>query len=131
MPVDLYSMKRARLKAVQGQETVNQVEHIRQAGAKLVMDGVLVPGDVVAADTSAAGVLVKAGSICRIQVTADTYVAFGPDSIAAVTSSTTPALKLVGVAGRDGVYMVVATDDFIRSSAALTRLEVLGLTDTP
>lgn len=132
MAIDLYALKRNRLKAIQGQETVPQVEHIHQAGAKLVMSDVIVPGDVITTDTSAAGVLVKVGSICRIQVTSDTYVAFGPsDTMAAVTSATTPGLKLVGVAGRDGVYLVVATDDFIRTSAAVTRLEVLGLTDTP
>ncbi len=129
MTTDLYKVKRNRLKTIQGQETVNQIEHMKSAGAKLVMSGILVPGRVSTADTTAAGVLVRAGSVCRIQTSGDTYVAFGAaDTMAAVTASTSPGLKLVGA----GVFLVVATDDFIRTDIALTRLEILDPeTDNP
>lgn len=129
MTTDLYKVKRNRLKTIQGQETIHQVEHMKSAGAKLIMGGVLIPGQVITTDASAAPVLVKAGSVCRIEVSAATYVTFYPDTTgAAVDATTTPGLKL----GTAGVYLVVATDDYIRSSVALTRLEVIGPeTDNP
>lgn len=124
MADDLNKMKRNRLHSIRGQETINQVEHVTDAGAKLMMGGVLVAGDVITDDVSAAGVKVYSGSICRIEVSATTYVAFGADpSMGAVSVTTTPALKL----STAGVYLVVATDDFIRASAAFTRMEVISL----
>jgi hypothetical protein len=125
--MDLEKIKRARLTQLRGQETVNQVEHIDSAGAKLVMGGVLVAGDVMTADPSAAPVKVLAGSILRIQVSADTYVAFGDDPTAsplsgAISSSTSPAIKLPA-----GYHLVVATGDFVRMSAAPTRCEIIAI----
>jgi hypothetical protein len=118
--MDYQAIKRSRLKMIQGQETINQVEHLAPAGAKIVTSGVIVPGKVVATDTSAAPVLIGIGSILRIEVTADTYLAFGDETLAAVTVTTSPAIKL-----KPGITLVCATDDFVRTSAALTRLEVI------
>lgn len=115
------SLLKNRMKSVRGQEIINQIEHVDQAGARLVMGGVLVPGDVITADVSVASVLVGVGSILRIQVGADTYVAFGDDTLGAVSITTTPAIKLPA-----GYHLVVATDDFIRASASFTRLEVIS-----
>lgn len=104
-----------------GPNVINQDEHLDAANARKVTEGVIIPGDVKTDDASAAGVYVGKGNICRIEVTADTYVAFGADAIGAVDSSTSPASKL-----KSGISQVVATDDYIRSSAALTRLEVIA-----
>jgi len=112
--------KRRKLKKITGSETLNQIEHIEEAGARATIGPILAPGSVVTTDTSTVGVYVGAGSICRIQATADTYIAFGESNIAAVTSATSPAFKHPG-----GYILLNATDDFIRSSAALTRLEVV------
>jgi len=119
--VDLRAIKRARLDQIRGQETINQVEHVASAGAKLVYTNCLVPGTVITADISAAPVLVEPGSILRIQTAGDTYIAFSADdSLGAVSSSTSPGLKLPV-----GYHVVIATDNFIRASAAVTRLEVV------
>lgn len=85
-----------------------------------VTGDVIYPGRVVTDDASAAGVFVGNGSLCRIRVTATTYVAFGISSIGSVSSSTSPGLELTA-----GTWLVAASNDYIRSSAALTRLEVL------
>lgn len=114
-------LKKNRMRQTIGQETLNQIEHLDNAGAKIVTLGVLIPGDVITSDTSAAGVLVREGSICRIQVSADTYVAFGDSDIGSVSSATSPALKLAS-----GYHLVVATSDYIRTSANVTRLEVIS-----
>lgn len=125
MGLDYNKIKRNRLKNVQGQESANQMEHIVTAGAKLIMGGVLVPGDVITSDPSSAPILVGAGNILRLEFSGTAYIAFGKDpstapTNAAITSSTTPALKLVA-----GTYLVVATDDFFASSANPTRIELL------
>lgn len=127
MALDLYKMKRNRVDQIRGQETINQVEHVASAGAKLVMGGVLVPGDVLTEDPATAPVKVLAGSILRLQVAADTFVAFGDDPAAAplngpVGAATSPGLKLPA-----GYHLVVATGDFMRTSATPTRTEVVTI----
>lgn len=122
MPIDLRAIKRARLDAIQGQETINQIEHVASAGARLVYQGALVPGDVLTNDFAAAAVLVGVANILRIQVAGDTYIAFGDDTLAAVTAATSPALKLPA-----GYHIVVATDLWMRSSGPLTRVEVVSV----
>lgn len=107
-------------KTLIGSETLNQVMYLDNTGSQANTGDILAPGDVITTDASAAGVLVGKGSIVRIQVSADTYVAFGESTIAAVSSTTTPGLKLAA-----GYYLVCATDDYLRASAALTRLEVM------
>jgi len=114
-------LKRRKIKKVTGQETLNQIEHIEEVGARAVMGDVLAPGDVITDNASAAGVYVGAGSILRIQAPADTYIAFGESTIAAVDSSTSPGFKHPG-----GYVLLNATDDYIRSSAALTRVELIN-----
>lgn len=103
-----------------GSETMNQVMYIDDTGSQAVTGDILAPGRVITSDTSAAGVLVGKGSILRLQVAADTYVAFGESTIGAVSSTTSPGLKLAS-----GYYLVCATDDYIRMSANATRLEVM------
>lgn len=114
------SLLKNRVKKFIGQETLNQIEHIQPAGARAVMGDVLAPGEVITANTSTAGVLVGQGSICRIEANAGTFIAFGESDIAAVDGTTSPALKHPG-----GYILVNATADYIRTSAALTRLEVI------
>ena len=104
-----------------GQELINQIEHLEQTGSRAVTGDVLAAGKVVTTDVSAAGVLVGKGSILRIQAAADTYIAFSDSaSIGAVSVTTTPGFKHPG-----GYVLLCATGDFIRASAAFTRMEVL------
>lgn len=120
-PADVSTLRRARRFYTQGQESIQQVEHVFNIGAKMVTAGVLGVGKVITADPSSAPVLVSVGSLVRLQVSADTYVSFvanSTDSIA--TSTTSPALKLSA-----GYYLVVATDNFLTCSANPTRIEVM------
>lgn len=83
---------------------------------------VLAPGKVIADNISTAGVFVGKGKLCRIRVTAATFIAFGPAAIGAVSATTDPGLEL-GVAG---TYLVIATEDYIRGSASVARLEIIS-----
>jgi hypothetical protein len=109
-----------RITQVTGQETINQIEHIEPAGARAVIGNIHCAGEVVTTNTSAAGVLVGTGSILRIEATAGTFIAFGDSNIGAVDATTSPAFKHPG-----GYIMINATADWVRTSAALTRLEVI------
>lgn len=109
-----------KLKNNQSPARINNVEHVDLPGAKATMD-VLAPGTVITSDISAAWVKVGLSSIVRIQVAADTYVAFGDDSTAGVVdSSTSPAIKLAA-----GYYLLRATGEFIRASLNASRIEIL------
>lgn len=82
------------------------------------------PGEVITADLSGAnGTLVGEGNILRIQTAGDTFVAFSDEEnmSAAITSSTSPAVKLVGA----GVHYVLCQCDYVRMSANPTRAELL------
>lgn len=81
-----------------------------------------VPGKVIASDLSASWVQVGQGNIIRMQVSADTYVAFsdveGDTSTVSVTS--TPAVKLPS-----GDHYVLCQAKYVRTSANPTRVELL------
>lgn len=82
------------------------------------------PGEVVTVDLSAAnGALVGEGNILRIQIAGDTFVAFSDEEnmAAAVTSSTSPAVKLVGA----GVHYILCQFNYVKMSVNPTRAELL------
>lgn len=106
--------------ANRGPNVIVQREHQDQAAARKTMGDILVPGMVITADPSIAPRLVGEGQICRIRVASTVYVAFGNDSLGAVSSTTSPGLEL-----ETGTHLVVATGDWIRMSAAPTRLEII------
>lgn len=89
------------------------------------IDGLDLCGEVVSATLTSA-VFVGAGNIVRITVTAGAamHVAFGNSAMPAVTSTTTPALRLPNSAA-EAVYYVLAMDDFIRADVVATRVEVI------
>ena len=85
--------------------------------------GVEIAGEVVTDDLSAAGVEVGEGNILRLEVGADTYVAFSDDSsIGAVSAATTNGIKLAA-----GYHKVVCSCKYVRTSANPTRVELLKL----
>jgi hypothetical protein len=107
-------------KNLAGSETLNQITYLDNIGSKAVTGDILAPGDVITANTSTAGVLVGKGAILRVEATSGTFIAFGASDIAAVNGTTSPALKHPG-----NFALICATDDYIRTSAALTRLEIM------
>jgi hypothetical protein len=83
-----------------------------------------VPGKVITDNISTAYVEVGEGNILRIQTAGDSYVAFAEiGGGGAVSAATSPAVKLVGA----GVHYVVCQCDFVRASAAATRVELLEI----
>lgn len=113
------------LKTVKGPNTITQEQHLDSAQAKKVIGDLLVPGTVVppATDISAAAIQVGKGNILRIRVAAQTYVAFSADpALGAVSATTSPGIEL----NTAGVYLVVATEEFVRASANPARLEIIG-----
>lgn len=80
-------------------------------------------GEVITADSSAAGVLIGLGNIIRVQAAVDTYVAFGTSDIGAVSVTSSPAVKILA-----GEFVhIIASADYMRSSAAFTRIEVIHI----
>ena len=83
-----------------------------------------IPGKVLTANLSLSWTEVGRGNILRIQVAADTYVAFtdieGDSSV--VSATTSPAVKLPA-----GDHYVLCQAKFVRMSANATRVELLEL----
>lgn len=103
-----------------GAEKKDQIKYSDERGAGSVTEAVLVQGEVITGDFTAGAILVGKGSLLRIRVAATAYVAFSESSaLGAVASSTSPALELFTA----GTYLVRAREDYMRSSAALARVE--------
>lgn len=101
---------------------IPQDEHLGSGNCKKVMDGILVPPtQVITADISTTATQVGKGNICRIRVTTASFVQFGASTMSAPTGSEANSLELATA----GVYLVVASDDFIMMSAKPARLEVI------
>lgn len=90
--------------------------------AAQVLQSLHIPGQVITDNLSAGGVFVGSDNILRVIVTADTYVAFGPQSIGAVSSATSPGLLL-----QAGEHYIICADDYVRTSLNPSRVELLGL----
>ena len=109
------------------------VQNIRKHLTKNIVDvaqsipGLDIGGKVVSATLTSA-VEVGIGNIVRITVVAAAamHLAFGNSAIAAVTATTTPALRLP-VDAAEAVYYVLATDNFIRADVVAARVEVIEI----
>jgi hypothetical protein len=89
-----------------------------RAKADKHMKVIAVPQEIIA-DASTAKRVGK-GNLCRIEGTAGGFVKFGDDSVEVPSASTKETIKT-----ESGFFYVVATDDFIRTSAAM-RIEVIN-----
>lgn len=91
------------------------VQEIAQA-----LTAVKMPAKVLTDNISTGWVKVGKGNVVRLQVGADTYVAFDDDGVgAAVSATTSPAVKLDA-----GYHYVVCQGEYIRASANATRIEL-------
>lgn len=99
---------------------VDQFSYTERAKARKTMDVLVIP-EALVADAFAAGVLVGKGNLLRVEGTAAGYITFGPDSTTAIpTAVTANTLKTPA-----GFFFIVATDEFVRTSA-LMRIEVVN-----
>lgn len=82
------------------------------------------PGEVITDDLSANWVFVGADNILRVEVAADTYIAFltADGGTTAVTASTNPAVKVDA-----GYHYIACAAGWVRTSANPTRVELLTL----
>ncbi len=86
-----------------------------KAGKELEVQ--VVPNQIIADATTAARV--GKGSLCRIKGIADEFVKFGPTGVDVPSVSTKETFETEA-----GFFYISATDDFIRTSAAM-RIEVI------
>lgn len=83
-----------------------------------VLDLTPVPSKVIA-DASGAATYVGKGNLCRIFGTAGGWVVFGDSTVVVPIITTQNAIQTIAAAP----FMVIATDDYIFTSAAM-RIEV-------
>ena len=107
-----------RSKTQKGAGKLNQDEHVDCALARATME-VLAPGEVITPSTD--WIKIGQGCLVRVEVTAETYIAFAEDTTGgATTVATSPAVKLP-----IGYHVIRATETFMRASLAPARIEVL------
>ena len=106
------------------QSSIRKVLTQNAVNVALAFGSVISTGDVISLDISTTPANVGFGNIVRIEVGgADIYIGFGDSSILAVTSTTSPALKLKA----NSITNVIATGDYLRASANATRVELFVL----
>lgn len=107
-----------KTKSSTGSEKRQQLNYNEKSKSTKQFDVVPMP-DSSFADANTAAVKVGRGNLCRVFGTTNDFVAFGDSLMAAPTSSTQGAAKMSAV-----VQMFIATDEYIRTSATVTRVEV-------
>ena len=113
-----------------GEYTVSQKNKIRKLitmNTVTVAQGLMsltVPGKVIGPNLSTGWTFVGEGSILRVQAAADLFVAFDDKDTdaTAISASTSPAVKLPA-----GYHYVLCQNDYVKMSAAATRVELLEL----
>lgn len=107
-----------------GTEKQNQLGYVEKAKARMTTDSHCTPDLVLTAAQAAAGVLVGRGNICRVFGTATDLVEFFPSATATATPLTTDNTAIM--LGQT-VLQIVANDEFVRTTAGVTRIEVTKL----
>lgn len=99
---------------------IDQLSYTEKAKARKTMDVLVIP-DLVIADASGAGVKVGKGNLLRVEGTSGGYLSFGAGTTMAapVVADASGTIKTPA-----GFFFIVATDDFVRTSAAM-RIEVV------
>ena len=100
-----------------GAAKIDQLKYIERSKSDKVTDVLVAPESVIA-DASSAQKVGK-GSLLRVEGQANQYIAFGDESIGAPGAGTQTAVKTPA-----DFFYIVATDEFVRTSAAM-RIEVI------
>lgn len=103
-----------------GTEKRGLLGYTERAKSLKKMDVICTPDSVITAVAAAAGALVGKGNICRVFGAATDLVAFGVSGLAAPISTDQNAAQLGAT-----VMMFIASDDYIRTTASVTRVEVI------
>jgi len=107
-----------KVKEVIAKDKMDQLSFNDIAKAHKQIPVLAIPSKVIADATSAQ--LVGKGSLCRVEGSAGAFIAFGDSTIAAPSVASMDAIKCPA-----DFFYVIATDDFIRTSAAM-RIEVIS-----
>lgn len=98
---------------------MEQLAYTEKAKAKKTMDLQVIPDSIIADAT--AGALVGKGNLCRVKGTAGGFISFGT-----AASMTTPSALTTNTMETEAKYfLIVATDEFVKTSAAM-RIEVIN-----
>ncbi len=84
------------------------------------MEVICTPDVVLTAVQAAAGVLVGKGNLCRVFGATTDLVVFGASGLAAPGATDQNAAQMGAT-----VVMFIASDDFIRTTSSITRIEVI------
>ncbi len=103
-----------------GTEKQNSLAYTERAKAHKVQDALCTPDSVLTAIQAAAGALVGKGNLCRVFGVATDLIAFGPSGLAAPLSTDQNAAQMGAT-----VIIIVANDDYIRTTSGVTRVEVI------
>lgn len=103
-----------------GAEKKLQLNYNEMSKATKQLDVLSVPSVVIAAAAATAGAKVGKGNVCRVFGTAADLVKFGAETPAAVPQATDQDAVQLGAT----VVSIVATEDYIRTTAGVTRVEV-------
>lgn len=110
-----------KTKNTMGAERRAQLNYNEQAKAQKDMAVHGMPMKVLTAAEATAGILVGKGNVCRIFGTAADLVRFADAPIGALPLATDQDALQLGAT----VVSVVSTGEFIRTTAAVTRVEVI------
>lgn len=103
-----------------GAEKKLQLNYNEQAKATKQLDVQAMPFQVLTGAEAIAGAKVGKGNVCRVFGTAADFVVFGPSAVATPTGTTQNAAQMGAT-----VQSFVATDEYIRTSGAVTRVEII------
>lgn len=103
-----------------GTEKQSQQSFTERAKAHKQMTSICTPDIVITAGQATAGIKVGKGNICRIFGTITDLVFFGPDVPSGVPTVTDQNAAMLGAT----VITLIATDEFIRTTSGVTRVEV-------
>jgi hypothetical protein len=104
-----------------GAEKRSQLNYNEAGKAQKQMDVQAMPIKVLTGAEATAGALVGKGNVCRVFGTAADLVMFADSNPGAIPNSTTQTASQMGAT----VQSFVATGEFIRTTAAVTRVEVI------
>lgn len=103
-----------------GSERKAQLNYNEITKATKQFDVTPIPSKVLTAAEATAGALVGKGNVCRVFGTAADLVAFGATNPAGIPTATDQNAAQMGAT----VQTFVATEDYIRTTAAVTRVEI-------
>lgn len=110
-----------------GPEKKDSLSYTERAKARKNIEVICTPDAVISAANATAGFLVGKGNVCRIFGTAADLVGFYPSIPGSVPVATDQNAAALGAT----VVIMIASDEFIRTTSGVTRVEVIQESANP